>query len=59
MNNQTTKNDPADRSEEGHFPLENELRSIWLGRQDSNLRMTAPKTVALPLGHAPLLYKGN
>lgn len=25
----------------------------WLGRQDSNLRMTAPKAVALPLGHAP------
>jgi hypothetical protein len=31
MNNQTTKNDPADRSEEGHFPPENELRSTWLG----------------------------
>lgn len=26
----------------------------WLGRQDSNLRMTIPKTVALPLGHAPI-----
>ena len=25
----------------------------WLGRQDSNLRMTVPKTVALPLGDAP------
>lgn len=32
MNNQTTKNDPADRSEEGHFSLENELCSIWLAR---------------------------
>ena len=27
----------------------------WLGRQGSNLRMTVPKTVALPLGDAPLL----
>jgi hypothetical protein len=25
----------------------------WLGREDSNLRMTVPKTVALPLGDAP------
>ena len=25
----------------------------WLGREDSNLRYTVPKTVALPLGHAP------
>ena len=27
----------------------------WLGRQDSNLRMAAPKAAALPLGHAPIL----
>ena len=27
---------------------------IWLGRQDSNLRMPIPKTGALPLGHAPI-----
>ena len=26
----------------------------WLGRQDSNLGMTVPKTVALPLGDAPI-----
>ena len=26
----------------------------WLGREDSNLRMTVPKTVALPLGDAPI-----
>jgi hypothetical protein len=26
---------------------------IWLGRQDSNLRMPVPKTGALPLGDAP------
>ena len=31
------------------------VRSEWLGRQGSNLRMTVPKTVALPLGDAPLL----
>jgi hypothetical protein len=27
--------------------------AAWLGRQDSNLRMTASKAVALPLGDAP------
>src|SRR5690606_5549770 len=26
---------------------------VWLGRQDSNLRMAVPKTAALPLGYAP------
>jgi hypothetical protein len=26
---------------------------VWLGRQDSNLRMAAPKAAALPLGDAP------
>lgn len=26
------------------------LCMFWLGRQDSNLRMTGPKPVALPLG---------
>ena len=30
-----------------------DLFGRWLGRQDSNLRMTVPKTVALPLGDAP------
>ena len=29
---------------------------IWLGLQDSNLRMTGPKPVALPLGEGPTLY---
>jgi hypothetical protein len=29
----------------------------WLGRQDSNLGMTVPKTVALPLGYAPTFAK--
>jgi hypothetical protein len=27
--------------------------SVWLGREDSNLRMPVPKTGALPLGYAP------
>ena len=29
---------------------------IWLGRQDSNLRMPTPKTGALPLGDAPIFF---
>lgn len=28
--------------------------SLWLGRRDSNPRMTGPKPVALPLGHSPI-----
>ena len=31
-----------------------EENDIWLGRQDSNLRITGSKPVALPLGYAPL-----
>jgi hypothetical protein len=30
------------------------LYKIWLGRQGSNLRITGPKPVALPLGYAPV-----
>ena len=30
--------------------------SLWLGLQDSNLRMTGPKPVALPLGEGPIPY---
>ena len=26
----------------------------WLGREGSNLRITGPKPVALPLGYAPI-----
>ena len=26
----------------------------WLGREDSNLRMAAPKAAALPLGDSPV-----
>ena len=29
-------------------------QNIWLGWQDSNLRMTESKSVALPLGYTPL-----
>jgi hypothetical protein len=28
-------------------------KELWLGREDSNLRMTESKSVALPLGDAP------
>ncbi len=31
----------------------------WLGRLDSNQRMSAPKADALPLGDAPMLYCGK
>ena len=31
--------------------------SLWLGLQDSNLRMTGPKPVALPLGEGPTCLK--
>jgi hypothetical protein len=30
-----------------------EVSSAWLGRRDSNPRMTAPEAVALPLGDSP------
>ena len=34
----------------------NKIRNdlLWLGREDSNLRMQGPKPCALPLGDAPL-----
>ena len=34
-------------------------RKSWLGRQDSNLRMTGSKPVALPLGDAPKITRSN
>jgi hypothetical protein len=52
--NQTAQNSINNRGETNRKDLENEIRSTWLGRQGSNLRMTVPKTVALPLGHAPM-----
>jgi hypothetical protein len=33
------------------------ILSFWLGRLDSNQRCTVPKTVALPLGYAPIIVK--
>lgn len=36
MNNQTFKNDPADRSDEAKNELEKQLRSVWQGFQYSN-----------------------
>ena len=32
------------------------LLKLWLEREDSNLRMPAPKTGALPLGDAPTIF---
>ena len=29
---------------------------LWLGRLDSNQRMTESKSVALPLGYVPMRY---
>lgn len=50
-----TKNTPANyRGEWYSLSLPGVVYSIWLGRQDSNLRMLVPKTSALPLGDAPL-----
>ena len=34
--------------------LKEGLSEVWLGLQDSNLRMTGPKPVALPLGEGPI-----
>ena len=39
--------------ETGVLPLDDIPLIKWLGRQDSNLRMTEPKPVALPLGDYP------
>ena len=50
MNNQTNKKAPNNG---GNDILHERLRSIWLGRQDSNLRMPGPKPGALPLGDPP------
>ncbi len=30
-----------------------------LGREDSNLRLAAPKAAALPLGYAPMIFIGD
>lgn len=51
MSNQTNEKHPINR---GAGKLRALLRSIWLGRRDSNPRMPVPKTGALPLGDALL-----
>ena len=53
MTIRTNKKGPNNR---GESKLKALLRSIWLGRQDSNLRIPVPKTGALPLGDAPIVY---
>ena|GEM_PF-1903563 len=35
------------------------MDNSWLGRQGSNLRITGPKPVALPLGYAPIMDEFN
>ena len=52
--NQIVSSNANNRDRKGIKALENELRTIWLGRQDSNLRMPVQKTGALPLGDAPI-----
>ena len=51
--NQTDTNDVNNRGDGDKFEVENVLRSIWLGRRDSNPRMLGPKPSALPLGYSP------
>ncbi len=53
MSNRTNKKAPDNRGNNEEKELEMLLRSIWLGRRDSNPRMSAPKADALPLGDAP------
>ena len=49
------KNDQNNGGETKKTNLENEIRSSWLGRRDSNPRMPGPKPGALPLGDSPIL----
>ncbi len=53
MSNRTDKKAPDNRGNNEEKELEMLLRSIWLGRRDSNPRMSAPKADALPLGESP------
>ena len=39
---------------QGEIGAKNDLYSVWLDRQDSNLRMLGPKPSALPLGDGPI-----
>jgi len=36
-----------------------EIRTGWLGREESNLRMGESKSPALPLGYAPVALNGQ
>ena len=42
----------------GDTPLRNYINLLWLGWQDSNLRMSPSKGDALPLGDTPLKKSG-
>ena len=53
MSNRTNKKAPDNRGNNEEKELEMLLRSIWLGWQDSNLRMHGPNPCALPLGYTP------
>lgn len=56
MSNRTDKKAPDNRGNNEEKELEMLLRSIWLGRKDSNLRSPAPEAGALPLGYVPLTH---
>ena len=53
--NQTNQKDPHNRGQNGFEHISPGLCSIWLGWRDSNPRMSAPKTDALPLGDSPII----
>jgi hypothetical protein len=53
MVNQTDDSDEINRGEKDELALSPQVRSLWLGRRDSNPRMPGPKPGALPLGHSP------
>ena len=43
MNNQTKQNDPLNGGQFEDTTLKSDLRSIWLGWKDSNLRSPHPE----------------
>ena len=57
MTFQTNQNDPLNGGQNGFEYISPGLCTSWLGRRDSNPRMSAPKTDALPLGDAPMYMK--
>ncbi len=56
--NKNQKMTPVTESSDGRKQPDPAVTStilqIWLGRQDSNLRMLEPKPSALPLGDGPI-----